>query len=177
MNAIDNELATLRTRIAQLEEMKRISPPTPTPEELLIKMKESAKNNVQRKNESPVATACRFMNQDNIQMLESIVDSMNQIRTRLDAVEGQKEAPMSAADAQLFNALKKKRMELANAAGVPAYHIATNRSLKSLVSVKPKTLDEMRTVFGFGSRRTATHGQQFLNVVTPQRRSSVTIRL
>ena len=178
MNAIDNELAALRTRITQLEEMKRISSPKPTPEELLIKMKESDKHNVQRKDESPVATACRFMNRDNIQMLESIVDSMNQIHTRLDAVEGQKEVPMSKDDTQLFNALKKKRMELANAAGVPAYHIATNRSLKSLVAIKPTTLDEMRTVFGFGPHRTAVHGQQFLNVVTPiQRRNSVTIRL
>jgi len=167
MNSIDNELATLRTRIAQLEEMKRSTPPTPTPQEILNKMKESAKNNAQRKNESPVATACRFMNQDNIHMLESIIDSLNSIHSRIDALE-KKEAPMSVEDAQLFNALKKKRMELANAAGVPAFHIATNRSLKSFVTIKPKTLVELRTVFGFGPHKTALHGQHFLNVMNPR---------
>jgi ATP-dependent DNA helicase RecQ len=97
-------------------------------------------------------------------MLESIIESLNSIHSRIDVLE-KKEAPMSVEDSQLFNALKKKRMELANAAGVPAFHIATNRSLKSLVSVKPKTLEEVRTVFGFGPYKTATHGQKFVDVV------------
>lgn len=175
MNSIDNELATLHARIAQLEEMKKIPSPKPTVEELLNKMKESDKNNRWRKNESPVATACRFMNKDNINMLESIVESLKSIHSRIDALE-KKEDVIPDEDVQMFNDLKKKRMELANAAGVPAFHIASNRSLKSLVSVKPKTLEEIRAVFGFGPYKTTLYGQQFLDVMNP-RRNSVTIRL
>jgi len=87
MNSIDNELATLHARIAQLEEMKRSPPPKSTLEELLNKMKESDKNNHCRKNESPVATACRFMNRDNINMLESILDALKNIDKRLNILE------------------------------------------------------------------------------------------
>lgn len=94
MNSIDNELATLHARIAQLEEMKKIPSPKPTVEELLNKMKESDKNNHWRKNESPVATACRFMNKDNINMLESILDALKNIDKRLNILEKKEEGPV-----------------------------------------------------------------------------------
>jgi len=87
MNSIDNELATLHAHIAQLEEMKKIPSPKPTVEELLNKMKESDKNNRWRKNESPVATACRFMNRNNINMLEAILDALKNIDKRLNVLE------------------------------------------------------------------------------------------
>jgi superfamily II DNA helicase RecQ len=166
MNSIDNELATLRNRIAQLEEMKRSPPPKSTVEELLKKMKESDKNNHWRKNESPVTTACRFMNKDNINILECIAESLNAIHSRIDALE-KKDVVIPDEDVQLFNALKKKRMELANAAGVPAFCIATNRSLRSLIAIKPKTLEDLKTVFGFGPHKITVHGQQFLDVINP----------
>ncbi len=85
---IDTELATLHARIAQLEEAKKV-PPTPaiTPQDLLTKSKERVKNNQWRKNESPVATACRFSYQSQTEMLESIVESLNRIHARLDALE------------------------------------------------------------------------------------------
>jgi hypothetical protein len=87
MSAIDDELATLHARIAKLEEMKKIPSPKPTVEELLNKMRESDKNNKSRKNESPIATACRFMNRDNIIMLESILDALKNIDNRLNILE------------------------------------------------------------------------------------------
>ena len=64
---IDTELATLQ--------------------ELLIKAKERVKNNQWRKNESPVSTACRFSYQSQTEMLEAIVESLNRIHARLDALE------------------------------------------------------------------------------------------
>ena len=87
-SSIDTELATLHARIAQLEEAKKV-PPTPviTPQELLIEAKERVKNNQWRKNESPVSTACRFSYQSQTAMLESVVESLNRIHARLDALE------------------------------------------------------------------------------------------
>ena len=87
MSAIDDELATLHARIAKLEEAKKIPSPKPTVEELLNKMRESDKNNKYRKNESPVASACRFVNRDNITMLESILDALKNIDKRLNILE------------------------------------------------------------------------------------------
>ena len=86
MNSIDDELALLHARISKLEEMKK-TPPKQTLDEVLNKMKESNKNNHHRKNESPVATACRFMNRDNIQMLEAILDALKNIDKRLNILE------------------------------------------------------------------------------------------
>jgi ATP-dependent DNA helicase RecQ len=76
-----------------------------------------------------------------------------------------KEPSPSNEDVQLFNTLKKKRLELANAAGVPAFCIATNRSLRSMVSIKPKTLVELKTVFGFGQHKVSVYGQKFIDLI------------
>jgi hypothetical protein len=84
---MDAELATLHARIAQIEEAKRIPIPVLTPPELLVKAKEAVKNNQWRKNESPIATACRFSHRSQTEMLESIVESLNRIHARLDALE------------------------------------------------------------------------------------------
>ncbi len=87
MSAIDIELATLHARIAKLEEAKKMPLPVITPQELLIQAKEKVRNNQWRKNESPVSTACRFSYRDQTEMLESIVESLNRINARLDALE------------------------------------------------------------------------------------------
>lgn len=87
MNSIDNELATLHARIAELEKEKNTPPPKITPQKLLERKLEAAKHNQWRKNESPVATACRFSRESENEMLESIVESLNQINARLDALE------------------------------------------------------------------------------------------
>ena len=87
-STIDAELATLHARIAQLEEAKKVPPPPIiTAQELLVKAKENVKTNLSRKNESPIATACRFSYRSQTEMLESIVESLNRIHARLDALE------------------------------------------------------------------------------------------
>ena len=86
-STMDDELAMLHARIAQLEEAKKIPPPFVTPQALLETMKDNVKKNQWRKNESPVATACRFAYRDQAHMLESIVESLNRIHSRLDALE------------------------------------------------------------------------------------------
>jgi hypothetical protein len=87
MSNIDTELASLHARIAQLEEAKKIVPPVITPQNLLVKAKEEVKRNQYRSKESPVSTACRFSYRSQTEMLESIVESLNHIHARLDALE------------------------------------------------------------------------------------------
>ena len=88
MATIDIELAKLHARIAELEKEKNTPPPPKiTPQKLLERKLEAAKHNQWRKNESPIATACRFSRESENEMLESIVESLNQINARLDALE------------------------------------------------------------------------------------------
>lgn len=73
---------------------------------------------------------------------------------------------LSPDDMKLFNALKEKRTHLAAGIGAPAYCIASNKTLLKLVELKPKTLDELRGVYGFGPQRVEHYGAEFLSVFT-----------
>lgn len=87
-STIENEIALLNVRLAELEKQKNTPPPPKiTPQKLLERKLEAAKYNQWRKNESPVATACRFSRESENEMLESIVESLNKINARLDALE------------------------------------------------------------------------------------------
>ena len=87
-SSIDTELATLHARIAQLEKEKNTPPPpTITAEKLLEQRLKQAKTDNSRPKESPIATACRFSRQSENEMLESIVESLKRIHSRLDALE------------------------------------------------------------------------------------------
>lgn len=85
---MDAELATLHARIAQIEEAKRIPPPPkPTLEELIVQKKRSIENSYGRKNMSDASKACINRCHSEVQMLESIIESLNRIHVRLDALE------------------------------------------------------------------------------------------
>ena len=87
-STIDAELATLHARIAQLEEAKKVPPPVMTAHECLEKAKERIKcRQPSGKNKSPVSLACRFSYDSMTEMLESVVESLNRIHARLDALE------------------------------------------------------------------------------------------
>ena len=92
MSTIDTELATLHARIAQLEAKK--IPPPPKPLEMILDEKRQAVENNRNRDWSkrglvagPVGQACHFITQGQITMLESIIDSLNRIHARLDALE------------------------------------------------------------------------------------------
>jgi hypothetical protein len=87
MNSIDTEIANLQARITVLETIKADVPPIKSANELLVDMRRGVENNKPRKNESPIATACRFSGQSQLRMLESIVVSLNEIHSRLDRLE------------------------------------------------------------------------------------------
>jgi len=72
---------------------------------------------------------------------------------------------VSPQDTRLFNALREKRMELANTIGAPAYCVATNKSLHSMLEIKPKTVSEMLAVVGFGPHKVSQYGEIFLKVI------------
>jgi len=85
-STIDTELATLHARIAQLEEAKKVPPPPkPTLEELIESKKAYLKRNYGTKYD--INKTCNMINGYEIQMLESIVESLNRIHARLDALE------------------------------------------------------------------------------------------
>ncbi len=72
---------------------------------------------------------------------------------------------VSEEDAPLLSALKAKRRALAEAAGVPAYVIFTDRTLIEMAERKPATLDGMAGISGVGATKLERHGRAFLEVI------------
>jgi len=70
---------------------------------------------------------------------------------------------------KLYGALRAKRLELAQAAGKPAYTVFADRTLVELAQARPATLDAMAGVFGVGSRKLERYGAAFLEVIAAHR--------
>ena len=85
---MDTQLATLHARIAQLEEVNKI-PHTAklTLEELIAEKKRVIEGSYGRKNMCDVTKASILAYRSEVQMLESIIESLNRIHSRLDALE------------------------------------------------------------------------------------------
>lgn len=77
----------------------------------------------------------------------------------------EQEASLSAPagdEADLFDALKMLRQELAKEAGIPAYVVFSNATLTDMARKKPKTMSEFRKISGVGELKAAWYGKTFL---------------
>ena len=68
-------------------------------------------------------------------------------------------------DADLFESLRKFRRELAASRGVPPYIILGDRSLREVARMRPKTLTELRDVYGIGDKKLVDLGEKILEVI------------
>jgi hypothetical protein len=85
-STIDAELATLHARIAQLEEAKKVPPPPkPTLEKLISRRKRELEVHYGTKYDTQ--KTANMIRWSEVEMLESIVESLNRIHARLDALE------------------------------------------------------------------------------------------
>lgn len=74
-------------------------------------------------------------------------------------------ANLDEATDRILSALKRKRRELAQEEGVPAYVIFADRTLIDMAEKRPATLDEMLAVHGVGERKVARYGDAFLEAL------------
>jgi ATP-dependent DNA helicase RecQ len=72
-------------------------------------------------------------------------------------------------DQSLFESLRKFRRELAAARGVPPYIILGDRSLREVARLRPKSLAQLRDVYGIGDKKLADLGERILAVVNSAR--------
>jgi ATP-dependent DNA helicase RecQ len=92
------------------------------------------------------------------------------VTMRADALKVAKTGPkvrefVSEEDQPLLSALKAKRRALAEAAGLPAYIVFTDKTLIEMAERKPATLDEMARIGGVGVKKLETYGRAFLEVI------------
>lgn len=68
-------------------------------------------------------------------------------------------------DEGLFELLRRKRAELAQKQGVPAYIIFGDRSLKDMAKLKPLTREDFSAVFGVGDHKLKIYSEAFIGVI------------
>ena len=68
-------------------------------------------------------------------------------------------------DEALFQRLKELRARLAAEAGIPAYIVFHDRTLREMAQRKPATEDELLQVSGVGERKAAQYGPAFLQAI------------
>jgi len=65
----------------------------------------------------------------------------------------------------LFEALRRLRLELAREEGVPAFVVASDRALRDVALLRPRTLDELQRAHGIGPAKAERYGERLLAVV------------
>jgi len=72
--------------------------------------------------------------------------------------------------AKLFEALRQKRLELAQKSGVPPYVVFSDKTLHDMCAKQPRSKEEMLEVAGVGAAKLARYGKAFLAVLEDFRR-------
>ena len=65
----------------------------------------------------------------------------------------------------LFEALRNKRRELAETAGVPPYVIFNDATLRELAERRPQNTSDFALISGVGARKLEAYGEAFLSVI------------
>jgi ATP-dependent DNA helicase RecQ len=68
-------------------------------------------------------------------------------------------------DPELFEQLRRKRRELADQAGVPAYIIFSDRALVEMATLLPRTSEQFLAINGVGEAKLANYGESFLQLI------------
>ena len=79
------------------------------------------------------------------------------------------EVGLDAAARALFEALRSYRLELSRKKGVPPYVVASDRALRELAQLRPKTLDDLQLAHGIGPAKAKKYGAGLLQVVATHR--------
>ncbi|HEV7501348.1 MAG TPA: HRDC domain-containing protein, partial [Vicinamibacteria bacterium] len=67
--------------------------------------------------------------------------------------------------AVVFTALRAHRLTLSRAQGVPPYVVASDRTLREMAVLQPRTLGELMSVHGIGPAKADRYGRGFLDTV------------
>jgi len=78
---------------------------------------------------------------------------------------GPQVAGIDPVERALFEALRVHRLALAREQGLPPYVVASDRTLRELAELRPRTLDELRLAHGIGPHKVQRYGAGLLAVV------------
>lgn len=86
-------------------------------------------------------------------------------RRRGEALAGSANEEMSAGYSTRFEALRHWRLERAHADSLPAFVIASDRTLEDIATLSPSTLDDVKLCYGIGQHKLEKYGAEILQVL------------
>lgn len=92
-----------------------------------------------------------------LKFLEETIDDQDEAK--------EKRRPYQQESKDLENALKQFRLNLANEKNMAAYNIFSNKTLEELISKKPCTLEELKTVTGIGEYKINAFGNDLIFII------------
>jgi len=84
-------------------------------------------------------------------------------------------AQLSEADYTLFNALRSWRNQLCRKEGMPPYLLSTNEQVAEMCRLRPKTLQELGSIRGFGESKVAKYGKAILEIIGANAKATQTV--
>ncbi len=87
---------------------------------------------------------------------------MRTVKEERPAVRRPVPGELDGAQAELFGRLRALRAQLARRQGVPAYAVFSDKTLRELAVIRPRTMDELKSVSGIGDAKARRYGKQFL---------------
>jgi ATP-dependent DNA helicase RecQ len=72
---------------------------------------------------------------------------------------------LDEAGARLFEALRRHRLELARKEQIPPYVVASDRALRDIAALRPRTPADLERAHGIGPAKAAKYGAGFLEIV------------
>jgi ATP-dependent DNA helicase RecQ len=69
----------------------------------------------------------------------------------------------------VFEALRLLRLELAREEGIPAFMVASDRTLRDVALLRPRTIDELKLAHGIGPAKAEHYGRRILEAVATAR--------
>jgi ATP-dependent DNA helicase RecQ len=72
---------------------------------------------------------------------------------------------LDRASSTVFEALRAHRLSISRAQGVPPYVVASDRTLRDMATLRPRSLGELMNVHGIGAVKADRYGRGFLDTV------------
>ena len=81
------------------------------------------------------------------------------------AVRRQVPLELEGGQAELFGRLRALRARIARRQGVPAYVVFSDKTLREMAALQPRTTEELRTISGVGDAKAGRYGEAFLREI------------
>ena len=91
--------------------------------------------------------------------------SMRTVKEERPAARRPVPEELDGAQAELFGRLRALRARLARRQGIPAYAVFSDKTLRELAVVRPRTLEELKSVSGIGDAKARKYGKQVLEEI------------